>query len=71
MARRKHYGEGMTNSKPLITVDTDNAVVRICLDAARAAGLTDDGLVRLRLDADAVAIALSSVSGAQFRVIHA
>ncbi len=60
----------MTNT-PLITIDTDNAVIRIYLDRARAAGLSDDGISRLSLDADAIAAAVSSVSGARFDVIHA
>jgi len=58
----------MTNT-PLITIDTDNAVIRIYLDRARAAGLSDDGIIRLRLDAYAIANTVSGVSGARFDVV--
>lgn len=56
-------------TSPIITIDTDSAVIRLYLDAARAAGITDDGIVRLQLDAQALATAIGSVTGCRFRVL--
>lgn len=58
----------MTNSKPLITIDTDNAVIRLYVLRSHEAGLSESAIARLRLDAEAIATAVSAVSGAEFRV---
>ena len=48
--------------QPIITVDTDNAIVR--LYSERAGQLAE----QLRRDAEAIAAALSHATGARFRV---
>lgn len=56
-------------TSPIITIDTDSAVIRLYLDAARAAGLSEDGVDRLRLDVAAMATAMSYLSGCTFRIL--
>ena len=60
----------MTTTLPLITVDTDNAVIRVYLDTRTALehGLSIAAASRLLLDAQAIAAACSRLSGATFRV---
>ena len=58
----------MTTTNPLITIDTDNAIIRLYISRAHDAGLSAAAIARLRLDAEALATAVSAVSGAEFRV---
>lgn len=52
----------------LITIDTDNAIIRLYRDNAKEYGLTPAAILRLRNDLATLAIGVSSVSGATFRV---
>lgn len=57
--------------QPFITIDTDNATIRVYVTRARAAGMTDEVIARLRHDADAIRDAVSAISSTQFTSLTA
>lgn len=52
----------------IITIDTDNAVIRLYSTEARRQGVSEVTIRQLRHDLAAVAMGVSSVTGASFRV---
>jgi hypothetical protein len=57
----------MPNQK-LLTIDTDNAIIRFRVGDARALGMPEACVTQLRADVEALGTAISAASGTTFAV---